>query len=411
MCTSSSDQNRSFCTMLGIYPKSYKQFGSSVIDDLNIHQRKYDPVSSDEDSVTKFSVAGVLFSLLPIKKLKLARNVGRTISPAIKPVLNGALLVLAAVGLTSCSDITEPEVECEDNEFQLKSFRDAQCIDIPKVIVSYVDSGGNESNVSNGNPLNAIRVRFDRDNVGYLSYDSWQSLSDNVLSNMFDVRKVNGSGVDASILNDNFSYSLVVDGAYFTFSPLEDLANGDYSVVVKNYALSSDAGKILDSSNKSDYFDNANVSFDFTVNKVDTPCTRNEDGYFELQNSNGITNCIKLPEVEFTFTPAGGSESSSHDGNPTTVININIDSQIIYVEDSSVSSDISRRSILEMLEVKGSDGVDLATVGGAIGVDQVSFLNSANSTTISIRPPGGLVYVPGAYAVSFGNFAKRDDAG
>ena len=434
---------------------------------------------------------------------------------------------------------------------------------------------GNESSSHDGNPLNSVRVRFDKSDVGYLSYDSWRSLSDSVLSNIFDIRRTTG-GENVSILNDNLAYSLVMDGSYFTFSPLENLSSGSYSVVVKNYAVRSDAGKILDSSNKSDYFNNANVSFNFTVStpctrgepgyfqltggtndasnciqlvdpptvsyldsegnvvtntneisdhsiritfeepvgfidatehgnltsenvvkmvdvklgnidlldvgfgftievssdessfiltpetntsgvstypagsytvgvssyakkfdiskvatstnraeylsmvnsmsqslssfSVHTPCSRGESGYFELTNSNGTTECIELPEVSFTFTPSGGSESSTHDGDPTTVIKIKVDSQIMYLGSGNTSSNLSNQNILDMLKVKDSNGVDLAAVDGSIGTDQISFTSSAGSTVITVSPPDGLVYTPGSYTVSFSDFAKSVDA-
>ena len=112
VCASSSDQNRAFCAKLGIhgYPASnrddYKQFGSSAIDALGVGRSldRYSEPNVMQDT-SRFSVAGVLFLLSPVKKLKLASRVRHTISPTIKPVLNGALLVLAALGLSSCDDL------------------------------------------------------------------------------------------------------------------------------------------------------------------------------------------------------------------------------------------------------------------------------------------------------------------
>lgn len=398
VCTSNSNQNKVFCAKLGIHRYSaddgnnYKQFGLSAIDSLDISNVEtplvvdgYSEPNVIEDT-SRFSIAGVLFSLLPVKKLKLVRKVGRTISPAVRPVLNGGLLVLAAFGLTSCDDLTEPQIECGDDEFKLKSFRNAQCIDIPQVTVSYVDPLGNESSVHDGNPLNSVRVRFDSSDVGYLFHDGWRSLSDSVLSNIFDIRRTTGSG-DASILNDSFAYSLVMDGSYFTFSPLEALSVGSYSVVVKNYAVRSDVGKILDSSNRSDYFNNVNVSFDFTVmnEEIEGFCDRNEPDYFRLQNSNGIGDCIKFPEVSYSYTPDGGQELIQHNGDPSTTINIRFDSEIAYLT-SSEQGNITKQRILDMIDIRfGAE--DIVEEFGNIGEDQVSYSVVDGKTIISIKPP------------------------
>ena len=144
--------------------------------------------------------------------------------------------------------------------------------------------------------------------------------------------------------------------------------------------------------------------------RAETACTRGEAGYFELQNSNGVVECIKLPEVSFTFTPSGGVESSVHDGDPDTVIKIKFDSTISYVGSGNTSNNLSKQNILEMLEVRGSSGADFATSIGSIGADQVSFSSSNSGTTITINPPNGLVYPTGSYTVSFGGFAKSSDA-
>ena len=63
-----------------------------------------------------------------------------------------------------------------------------------------------------------------------------------------------------------------------------------------------------------------------------------------------------------------------------------------------------------MLEISDSSGTDIASVGGSIGVNQVSFSNSNIGTTITVSPPTGSAYAPGSYTLSFGGFAKSSDA-
>ena len=132
-------------------------------------------------------------------------------------------------------------------------------------------------------------------------------------------------------------------------------------------------GKVVSSSNKSAYLNAVGEQISFSI-RAETACTRGEAGYFELQNSNGVVECIKLPEVSFTFTPSGGVESSVHNGDPGAVIKIKFDSTISYVDNAA--SNLSKQNILEMLKIRDSRGVDLARLGGSIGASQVSFSNS-----------------------------------
>ena len=46
--------------------------------------------------------------------------------------------------------------------------------------------------------------------------------------------------------------------------------------------------------------------------KIETPCSRGEDGYFELQNSNGLTDCIQLALPNITYLDKEGNILQIH---------------------------------------------------------------------------------------------------
>ena len=172
----SSSGNQDLCSRVGISKASdYKSFGESALPHFSANHSLPKVENSYE-----FNVAGFLFLLSPVSKLKIAGNVSKALATRVRPVLSGALLVLSSLGLASCSDLTEPELEefaslnllsCIQNDpryFKLKGDDISSCIKIPKATFSFTSFGGKEFEVPNGDPRTTIKIKFDT-LISYLS--------------------------------------------------------------------------------------------------------------------------------------------------------------------------------------------------------------------------------------------------
>ena len=130
LCSSKSNTNQLYCQKLGIHKTNdYKSFGDPIVTNLYM---PYMDSQKDDISVgsrTKFLASGIFFAFSPVKKLKLVSSVSKSLAPRIKPVLSGAMLVLATLGLTSCSDVVYlnpysplnplvPQIQCDNSEFK-----------------------------------------------------------------------------------------------------------------------------------------------------------------------------------------------------------------------------------------------------------------------------------------------------
>ena len=453
LCTSSSSKNNLYCESLGIQKSEstsddsinntndYKKFGNSAIDALGIDLTdniSFEPSLEEKDqSKLKFLAAGTLFSLGPVRKLRVASFVGKNVATRVKPVLSGALLVLATLGLSSCNDATGPEpvkpptvveTPCtrrESGYFQLSGANN-ECIKLPSLTYSFIASDDTESTISNGDPDTTIRIKFDSE-VVFIDSSGFRVLTPENVLQMLEIKK-NNTGTDlttpeGSINQDNISISQENSNTVITIKPPNSSNGkiyhvGEYSILTKNYAKKLDAAKVQQSSSTNTYLENITQESSFNV-IVDNPCTRAEKGYFYFRDASGTARCENLiPNVAYTF---------SSDGNPQATLEISFDSDIVFI-DNNGWSEITNDNILDILAINpvdtGADYTiytgDLLVEDGPIDQDQISITKTDTSTTVTIDPPNtGLnphrrhqvgLYQAGDYIISATNYIKRSGA-
>ena len=121
------------------------------------------------------------------------------------------------------------------------------------------------------------------------------------------------------------------------------------------------------------------------------------------------------------FTPRGGREMIESNFDPTAVIKIYFDSEVVYLPDSGQWREITKEDILEMVEISvkpeyGGRKVDHVSMDGAIGLGLVSVTNAGGKTVITIDSPYDHTnkderiygfHVP--YNIIVTNFARRSD--
>ena len=435
LCSSNSPTNNLYCERLGIQKSvvadTYKTFGQSAIDELGIdlaedidfelNQNQNQP--QQEQSRIKFLAAGALFYLSPVKKLRFIPTAARGLANRVKPVLNGALLVLATLGLSSCGDAamtTGPELvpssieqvqaqqnqqaSCSPDDFILKNFNQTKCIKIPKATITYIDNEGNELSKVDTIQDHSIKIQFDAQ-IGYVNSTtkSWRNLNNlaqDTLQDMFEIKL--GSNGD-NLLSDVGNYSITVDtdsqsNSYVIFDPQIVYSAGTYTVVIKNYATELDAPAILKSDNKNAYL--ARVRREFFFSAVQTACARNEPGYFSLAKQNGTTACIRLPEVNYSVTTDAQDDSKKS-------IRVEFDSRVVFT-DGSTWNGLNDLYALKILDIRKAGGGDLTLYNGSINREHVSVTQTDDSTIIDIEPPTE-GYEPGHYTVRVLNYATRQD--
>ena len=191
-----------------------------------------------------------------------------------------------------------------------------------------------------------------------------------------------------------------------TISPPDGLSfsAGNHVAKVNYYAKYSDANFIRLSREITEYLGLIESQQAFNIIVPETACTRGEEGYFELIKS---YECIKLPEISWTYTPYGGDETVEHTGDRTTAMKIKFDSEIVYL-DKNGRSLLTKEKVLDMIDIIPSGGSDLAVEGGPIGEDEVSLTTSDDRTVITILPPNDLTYEAGNYAVKIKNYSSTN---
>ena len=435
LCTSSSSKNNLYCESLGIQKSEstsddsinntndYKKFGQSAIDNLGIDLSddiSFEPRLDEKDqSKLKFLAAGTLFHLSPVKKLRVASFFGRNVATRVKPVLSGALLVLATLGLSSCSDATGPEpvkppptvveTPCtrrESGYFQLSGANN-ECIKLPSLTYSFIASDDTESTISNGDPDTTIRIKFDSE-VVFIDSSGQQALTPENALEMLEIKRANETDLTTSagpINQDNISITTESSNTVITIKPPNSSNGkiyhvGEYSILTKNYAKKLDATKIQQSNSTYTYINDVKKESSFNVT-VDNPCTRSENGYFYFRNADGTARCENLiPNVSYTF---------SKNNDPQAILNISFDSDIVYIDESGWS-EIDDNNILEVLSINPTNASytdDLLVEDGPIDQEQITVTKTNSKTTVTIEPPNGVLYQAGDYVISASNYIKR----
>ncbi len=448
LCSSNSNTNRSFCNTLGFSVDTppvnisntgegdYKSYGSSALESLDLNnsnvqaQNSNNPTLSNEGSSTfsvtsGVSVAGLLISFTPIKRLKLVRNLvrpnggytTRVVASRIKPVLSGAMLILATLGLSSCGDVTEPdpdpiiETPCTRGEpgyFQLTSSSGtnsaSNCIKlIDPPTVSYLDSEGNVVTNTNDISDHSIKITFE-EAVGFIDATDHGNLTPENVVKMVDIKLGN---IDLLDVGFGFTIEIESDETSFTLAPETNTSGvttypaGDYVVGVSNYAKKADISKIANATNRAGYLSRVNsMSQSLSSFSVHTPCSRGEDGYFELRNTNGLTDCIKLilPTISYLDEEGNLTEDTSTITNHS--IKVSFEEPVSFINESE-QSDLSEENILEMMDVRLGD-TDLLDVGFGFTIEI-----SSDETSFTLKPDTN--YPAGDYVVGVSNYAKKAD--
>ena len=218
--------------------------------------------------------------------------------------------------------------------------------------------------------------------------------------------------VNGPIDTDEITVSTVNGSTVITIMPPGGTSYtqvGDYTAKIRNYARRLDADDITNSTNVQNYLDSIGTQTTFIINAFEPACDRNEDGYFELST----TECIKLPALTWTYAARGGSELVEHNGDQTTTIKINFDSEIVYI-DQNGQSELTKQKVVDMLEMAelNTEGKVLSSI--AIDLDQISISSESGKTIITIQPPENRFYtIDGAvalYGIAVKNYAKKEDA-
>ncbi len=431
LCSSDESLNNLYCNRLGIKKveeQKYKSFGESAFGNLDLNNRDdtYAVNNPGNREGTKFSVAQSLFLLTPVRGLKFARPVSRVLGDKIKPVLSGAMLILASLGLSACDDLSGHEQVCNSGlsgyfllEKESSGGKDEyNCIKLPEVEFDFKDSSGTSISGTSNEPKEDVYIHINFDaHVSYLDEDGRGSaLSKSIdLYNMIEItNEDNRNLVGQLILVDDFEVDYEGGKSHITVKPPQLLNGvypaGSYKITSKNYAKAEDVPLIFASSNKDKYLSEVQEETVFFAGEPITPCTNGERGWFQLKGESGNKlSCIKLPRVSFKYINDGEASDYS-DGSNDVVIDMVFDSEIAYFGRSGsgfVLEDLSIHRLLDMLVVRPLGGSNL--VGDIIGVDDLSFgLTSGGNHYIRIMPPGE-GYDEGNYEVSVENYAKLSD--
>ena len=232
----------------------------------------------------------------------------------LKPVLRAAMSALAALGLAGCGDTaptpvdpttpTEPPpVQCGQDDITLTSSTGSvECITVPSVEFTFTPD--------DGDPRKTIDVTFDSEVV----FINDSTSADITTSNIFDmIDLIPDSGVgdlvkqDGSIGEEQLSVSATGGRTTITIRPPHGKLYdpGNYTIRVGHYAKRGDAGKITSSNltSRSQYLRSARAESSFSAYQIETPCTGNSEGWFQLNDSYDPDDCIELPKVGFSRTP------------------------------------------------------------------------------------------------------------
>ena len=411
ICTSDAEKNNDYCKRLGFSKtqNDYKSYGSSQMSQLSQYYDTQRLVSIDPSfslETQRLTLAGTLFTFTPVKRLKLIKPVSKVVSKSIKPVLSGAMLVLATLGLSACDDLTGPSQLCNTghkNVFKIETEDEEYCVRIPVFETVFIDNEGNEFSSFDPSKNLSIKIKFDS-KVVYLDENGWATLSKSEILNMlsFDHSEA-GDLFDSVFTLNNVTIGTENNRSTIIINPPSNIfLSGQYTVSFENIANSLDASIIANGDNTQDYLRVANPEDSFIVDNPN-PCDEGNNDYYQLHINNQNSWCIKLPKAQFTKS-----------GTDQFIRNkIWFDTEIVYIHrggdaDEDFWAEITQERLFEMLSINNGEG-DLVEHGGEIGLDKLTFGISDGRTWIDILPPTN-GYAEGAYTLLVTNFASREDA-
>ncbi|MCY4573079.1 MAG: Ig-like domain-containing protein [Gemmatimonadetes bacterium] len=286
--------------------------------------------------------------------------------------------------------------------------------------ITYLDGAGNPATDSSSITDHRIKVSFD-ERVSFLSSERYEALTPSFARRMIELN-ANNTNTLTGVFGFDVEVGVENDQSFFLVTPNASYPPGQYSVRVKNYVATDQAATILNSSIAERYLSFIDRDYSsFSTPTIDVLCDSAASGYFQLAYEDGRQDCVRVPQVVFTFTPRGGREMIESTFDPTLTVKIYFDSEVVYLSEPGEWRDIAREDILEMVEISvkpeyGARGVDHVSMDGAIGPDLVSVSNVGGRTVITIKSPYDIAdgregiygfHVP--YNVIVGNFATRAD--
>ena len=399
ICSSNTLNNNFYCNTLGIQQANddYKSFGSSAFSSLNFHSTDLPSFESEESQ--SFSVAGMLFAFTPVKKLRLLKPLSKVASAKIKPVLSGAMLILASLGLASCDDLVSPTQICRDQEgyflFEVDE-GDPICIEIPRGVITFTDSNGNPITQNSTQNDVSIHITFDSE-VVLVGDRGTESVNKATLENILSLyyNKINV----VSAWFDYTNYEVGTNDLGNTVITIKPPFNGIYppgfyEVSVRNIVKARDASKLTKVTNVNEYISSVEHRAFFEIGEADLSCETGQTGYFKLE---GILFeiCLKLPTIDFIDSKKKIDLIES-DVERDLEIKIEFDSKITYLtEDEWISSEhFTKLHLLNMLEIGPRDGDKINNlVGKEISLSELDLsTNSDGNTVITISPPNSHKY-------------------
>ena len=257
--------------------------------------------------------------------------------------------------------------------------------------ITYLDGAGNPATDTSSITDHRIKVSFD-ERVSFLSSERYEALTPSFARRMIELN-TNNTNTLTGVFGFQVEVGVENDQSFFLVTPNASYPPGQYSVRVKNYVATDQAATVLNSSIAERYLSFIDREYSsFSTPTVDVLCDSNAPGYFQLAYEDGSQDCVRVPRVVFTFTPRGGREMIESNFDPTLVVKIYFDSEVVYLSESGEWRDITREDILEMVEISvkpeySSRRVDHVSVDGAIGPDLVSVSNVGGRTVITIESP------------------------
>ena len=231
---------------------------------------------------------------------------------------------------------------------------------------------------------------------------------------------------DTNTLSGVFGFQVEVgledEKSFFLLTPDVSYPPGSYSVRIKNYVATEQAATVLNSSVTDRYLSFIDREYSsFSTPDIDALCESDASGYFQLAYDDGRRDCVRIPQVVFTFTPKRGREMIETDFDGSSAIRIYFDSEVVYLSDSGAWRAITPEDVLDMVEIaspysRHDPRGDLVTLGGPIGLELVSVSHAGGRTVITIdsrfdpKTDSGGVYIAWVnYEIMVQRFAGRSD--